>query len=163
MLGWNGETTACSPWLVACGCGSCLVVRHLAVGADPCVRPVVRCAWCVVRGGDNRMARSTIPSFRLSTGRGGFETLPYVPTLAAIEPRLFFRHGPRISAGVSGLVRGIGEKQHVACSLWHVACSLWIVVRGRRTPEAHGLQQTTLPPLGGGLGWGFEKRLVACG
>jgi len=50
-----------------------------------------------------------MPGFLLSTGRGGFETLSYIQVLAETEPWFLFRHGPRISAGLAGLVRGIGE------------------------------------------------------
>jgi len=48
-----------------------------------------------------------MPSFRPLQVVKGFEP-PYVPALAATEPRLLFWHGPRISAGVPGIVRGVG-------------------------------------------------------
>jgi len=64
---------ACGLWLAVC----CLIV-----GADPCVRPMG--AWFVVRGDEMASGswlvacRNTMLSFRPSTGRGGFQTLPYV-------------------------------------------------------------------------------------
>ncbi len=59
-----------------------------------------------------------MPGLRFSTGRGGFETRPYIQVLATTEPWFLFRHGPRISAGASSLVRGIGES-----GMWLVADS----------------------------------------
>ena len=95
----------------------------------------------------------------------------HVPALATTESRLRFRHGPRISSGRAGLVRGIGKS-----SMWPVACGSRFVLFRRRggsmcPPELRGdvstpvaiVNEAKLPPLRGGLEWGFWIGQVACG
>jgi len=95
--------------------------------------------------------------------RGGFQTLPY-SSLAPAEPRLSFRHGPRISAGPAGLVRGIGKRRQAASGLWLVVGLLATTLHsGSLTARTPDLGQAGRPRPGksgkavGGL-W-----LVACG
>ena len=100
---------------------------------------------------------------------------------AATESWRFVRHGPRLSAGASGLVRGIGKG-----GMWPVACGPWLwrvvrypavgadpcvrpygfVVRGAWCGVAATIRpwlaariRQSLPPLGEGRGGGFETGL----
>jgi len=118
--------------------------------------------WPVARGLWPVACRNTMLSSRLSSGRGRFETFPYVPAFympAATGPRLLFRHGPRISAGLAGLVRGIEKTSSwpVACGLQlrFVACGSWFQDDSTSAARGFVTKQTSLP-FGEGWGGGFK-------
>ena len=80
-----------------------------------------------------------MPGLRFSTGRGGFETLPYIQALATTEPWLLFRHGPRISAGGPA---SSGEYVKAACGSWLIVVARSVSSRRRAAGSAGGSAAT---------------------